>query len=1003
MINTTEDCDLKIIALNVNSLIKITRRHNLNVFLKENKPDFMLISETKLKHQHKLSIENYEVHRNDRITDLGGGTAILCKNTYKTEQIICDIVTTSFEYTMVRVYLNNNETLHVIAIYKPPSQQINSRELKTIIQKCGHSQFIMGGDFNAKHRSWGNQINETNGIILYEWLNEPNNEDKFTMLTGNEQTCNRTKDSFIDLMIFSASLINKYSSADHNQLQVIPYTSDHGAIVFEFKISALICKKNPPCRFVYNNVKWNTLNKHIENKLIDLKIPQTRNMSTNEIDNLAIDIQEAICDTVEKYIKKIPVNDYAYIEESAQTKSLKHNLKILQRRKARARNPLSSDNIQNSINLLKNMIKNSLENDYRLFWGNKLSNMAVNNDVFGNIRRCSKYGKRDSSSGIMIDCQSRVYSTDKDKVTFLSEKFMKNHLVFNEVNGDLSFFNEVEQKVNPLRNNEYIVNFSETFPARVNVKNNSEIAQCSYRANEIFMSLQKTLNIIKTRNNKKSSGNDCLSNYIIKKLSDNVWDSITIFFNQIINSAHTPAIWKRATIVPIPKNNQRCNDIEQQRPISMINPISKIIEKHMTELVQQFCELNDIIPPHQYGFQRHTSTTHALINFQDAIIRPINTGTTVQGIFLDIEKAFDTVWVEGLIYKMSLFGFDKWMCRYFLNYATNRKFTVKINDQISNLQNIPNGLPQGAVFSPIGWAIYMADIPKFVDEDISTTIIKLSQYADDTAIIAYNHFNDHTKLENDINAYLNDLCEYFKKWRVKLNESKTEKITFLGSYKITKYRDRRLARAIAVKIGEHNIVESKSVKYLGLIVTSNLEYYRHVDHVLRKANTAFAKLKNIFSSKLVDQNVKTLAYKTLIRPIITYASVNYLQTSSYQVERIRRFERKLLRLCFNLSRINRKKYVNSKVLYENIDRIDAYCVKLNIKIIEKIRQNANQKPYSNWKHILSGYELTVNSHHKLPTHLWALDDLNELYDPDGRLLYFNHKKNSNETVYITSQ
>lgn len=373
-----------------------------------------------------------------------------------------------------------------------------------------------------------------------------------------------------------------------------------------------------------------------------------------------------------------------------------------------------------------------------------------------------------------------------------------------------------------------------------------------------------------------------------------------------------------------------------------------------------------------------------------------------QAIFLDIEKAFDTVWIEGLIFKMLSFGFDKCICRYFFNYATNRKFAVKINDYISNFQDIPNGLPQGAVFSPIGWAIYMADIPKFMREQ-TATIIKLSQYADDTAIIAFNYFGNYETLELDINDYLNELSEYFTKWRIKLNKNKTERLTFVGSYKITKYSDRKKARNVEISIDNQIIANSDQVKYLGLILTPNLEYYRHIDHVIGKVDIAFAKLKNIFASKSIESNVKVLAYRTLIRPIITYACTNYFQTSSYQMERIRRKERKILRYCYNSFRSNRNRYINSKALYENIDRIDIYCAKMNIDIIEKIVANANTKPYSNWKHILNGYEEEINAHHKLPIHVWAPNDLGQLYEPDNNLLLFNRAKNSNNIVYITTQ
>lgn len=691
MCNTNNNAyQLKIIALNVNSLIKITRRHNLDAFLNENKPDFLLISETKLKSIHKLALSNYEIHRTDRLNDAGGGTAVLFKNSYKTEQIMCDLNISSFEYTMTQVFLNNNESIFIIAIYKPPSQQLNVRELDKLIKECGNSKFVIGGDFNAKHRSWCNNVNENNGVKLNEWLNNPTNKLNLMMLTGIDQTCERSTNSFIDLIIFSKTLINYYLNNNYNQLSVIPYYSDHNAIVFMCIIDSNICAKSLTYKYLYKNVKWNIINKKIENKLSELGLPSIRNLHPNEIDYFAENLQQIICTVTDKHIRKIPINENLYIQESNQTKVLKNNLKILQRRKKRARNTQSLNDIQNSIALIKNMITNSLENDYRIFWCEKLKNISVNNDVFGNIRRCSKYGKKNATSSVMIDSQSKAYSTDRDKANFLAQKFLTNHEI-NPINNDANFISEVKRKTEPLKNSEFIVHFNDVFTAKINRNDNSDITGCIYKANEIFLTVEKTLKIVKSRNNKKSSGCDNMNNFIIKNLSVKTWEFITILFNHIINSACTPNIWKRATIVPIPKNNQNCNNIEQQRPISMINPISKIIEKHMTEIAQQFCETNNIIPAHQYGFQKHTSTVHSLLNFQNTIIRAVNDGMPAQAIFLDIEKAFDTVWIEGLIYKMLSFGFDKCICRYFFNYATNRKFAVKISNFISNFHEPATG------------------------------------------------------------------------------------------------------------------------------------------------------------------------------------------------------------------------------------------------------------------------------------------------------------------------
>lgn len=102
---------------------------------------------------------------------------------------------------------------------------------------------------------------------------------------------------------------------------------------------------------------------------------------------------------------------------------------VLQKRKKRANNSIIRNQIENSIKLIKIMIKNSLNNDYRTFWQSTLSGININNDVFNNIRKCSNYGKKASTSNIMIDNNGNTYNTNTEKANFLARKFWNNHQI----------------------------------------------------------------------------------------------------------------------------------------------------------------------------------------------------------------------------------------------------------------------------------------------------------------------------------------------------------------------------------------------------------------------------------------------------------------------------------------------------------------------------------------------------------------------------------------------
>lgn len=178
---------LSIIEINVNSLIKLSRRYYLNTFIKQPNPDLVLLNETKLNNNHKISFENYNIIRKDRVNSKrGGGTAILIKefikyNSYTNKKL------NSFKYLetcIVKIPLKPNSFLFIISAYFPSGNH-NSKlfcaelqQLFKLLNLANPSNFyVLAGDLNCKHSDWGNPVNNNKGNILKAWLSY--NEIKF--------------------------------------------------------------------------------------------------------------------------------------------------------------------------------------------------------------------------------------------------------------------------------------------------------------------------------------------------------------------------------------------------------------------------------------------------------------------------------------------------------------------------------------------------------------------------------------------------------------------------------------------------------------------------------------------------------------------------------------------------------------------------------------------------------------------------------------------------------
>ena len=134
-----------------------------------------------------------------------------------------------------------------------------------------------------------------------------------------------------------------------------------------------------------------------------------------------------------------------------------------------------------------------------------------------------------------------------------------------------------------------------------------------------------------------------------------------------------PDQWKIATIIPILKPGKDPTDRSAYRPISLTNCLCKTMERVVKWRLQKYLDINNIIAPYQSGFRPGHSTTDSLIRLENSAHNAILFNEYCLAIFLDIEKAFDTVWHRGLIEKLKNIGLKgklpRFICYRSLSYC----------------------------------------------------------------------------------------------------------------------------------------------------------------------------------------------------------------------------------------------------------------------------------------------------------------------------------------------
>ena len=137
-------------------------------------------------------------------------------------------------------------------------------------------------------------------------------------------------------------------------------------------------------------------------------------------------------------------------------------------------------------------------------------------------------------------------------------------------------------------------------------------------------------------------------------------------------------------------------------------------------------------------------------------------------VFLDISKAFDKVWHEGLLFKLKCYGVERSFYNILENYLHGRKQSVVLSSQSSSWLNVNAGIPQGSVLGPILFLIYINDLPENL---VSATIL----FADDTSI--FSTVRDLTKSGMDLNQDLSTINNWAFQWKITFNPNHKKQAT----------------------------------------------------------------------------------------------------------------------------------------------------------------------------------------------------------------------------------
>lgn len=497
---------------------------------------------------------------------------------------------------------------------------------------------------------------------------------------------------------------------------------------------------------------------------------------------------------------------------------------------------------------------------------------------------------------IIQDESGQFLNTDRDKA-----------------NGFASYFSTLSTENKDLG----LKYFSTKITKTVNQTVNKEIVIDEIK----FASCKEVSDAIKSLKNNKAAGSDNISAKFLKNLPRKGIVYLVKIINGIFMTGHFPSEWKVATVVPIHKKNKDDTKIQNYRPISLLSHVSKVVEKVIKSRIIGFLTKNKLLVNEQFGFRGGHSTTDQLMRLVNHITKNFNLKKHTGAILLDIASAFPTVWFDGLIFKLIVNNFPLYLIILLHSYIRNRSIYVQLNNFISLIFDLCAGVPQGSVLGPILFLIFVNDAPRV--KDVEDSII-----ADDKLMFTSSY--RISAIINKLQRALDLNKKFFNKWKIKLNDSKTEAIIF------TKRRPNIPSN---IFVNNAPILWAENIKYLGITLDNKLVFTQHVNKIIQRAIGNLIILYPLLNrNSILSTENKLLLYKAIVRSAMSYACPVWSMICNSKYDKLQVVQNKFLRLAGNF---NRYSYIKQMHDCLNVEFFECFVKRITKNYFDKLDNHTN--------------------------------------------------------------